>query len=87
MNELNPCKFCGKSPKIYPLITRSVIKDVSRKISGNIYKTQTERIEVPVFYTVQNQNNKNKNHLHNFPKKKKKKNSINGAILKWNQQN
>ena len=87
MAELNPCKFCGKSPKIYPLITRFVIKDVSRKISGNIYKTQTERIEVPAFYTVSCQNEKCKSFLHKFPNKMISEDSINGAILKWNQQN
>lgn len=87
MNELKSCKFCGKIPKIYPLITRAVAKDVSRKISGNIYKTQTERVEIPAFYTVTCQNKKCKSFLHKRPNLLISEKNAVEAIKKWNQQN
>ena len=87
MLNLQPCKYCGKTPKVSPLVTRPILKQVQSNSKSKIFKMQIERIEVPVFYTVQCQNNKCKNHLHKFPNKMISEDSINGAILKWNQQN
>lgn len=87
MLNLQPCKYCGKTPKVSPLVTRAILKQVQSNSKSKIFKMQIERIEVPVFYTVQCQNNKCKNHLHKFPSKMISEDSVNGAILKWNQHN
>lgn len=87
MFELKPCRYCGKVPKVSPLVTRTILKQIPNNSTSNIFKMQTERIEVPVFYTIRCQNNKCKNHLHKFPNKMISEDSVNGAILKWNQQN
>ena len=65
----------------------TILKQVQSNSKSKIFKMQIERIEIPVFYTVQCQNNKCKNHLHKFPNKMISEDSVNGAILKWNQQN
>lgn len=87
MTELKPCKYCGKKPKIYPLVTKAVLKEVSHKHKGNIYKMRAERIELPIFYTVACNSEKCKCFLHKNPTKIISEDSVNGAILKWNQRN
>ena len=97
MLNLQPCKYCGKTPKVSPLVTRAILKQVQSNLKSKIFKMQNliinitqenfKPLENDDFYTVQCQNNKCKNHLHKFPNKMISEDSINGAILKWNQQN
>lgn len=87
MVELKPCKHCGKKPHLYPFVVKTVLKDASQKHKGNIYKIKAERIEIPVFYTVSCNSEKCKRFLHKNPAKIISEDSVNGAILKWNQRN
>lgn len=89
MRHISPklCKFCHKSPKIYPLVTRSELKDVQKKYRNNIFKIQTERIEIPVFYTASCPTEKCNNRLHKLPHLIISEKTVNETIKKWNSQN